>query len=80
MYKPLPLDTRNAEEKAGSYRYWATKTDAEKWAETVRLSVEHYGMPIGDIRDGPILKYQRLPDGSRRILAEWSGPNPLRHE
>ena len=80
MYKPIPADTRTDEEKAESYRYWAKQSPAAGWAETVRLSVEHYGMPVGDIRDGPVIKYQRLPDGSNRILWEWSGPNPLRHE
>jgi len=79
MEKPLPIDTRTAEEKAKSYRYWATKTDAECWAETSRLSLEHYGMPIGNIRDGPLRRFRINPDGTRKLLSEWSGPNPVRH-
>jgi len=79
LYKPIPADTRTQEEKDESYRYWANQSAAVIWDETVRLSIEHYGMPIGDLRDGPVMKYQRMPDGSLRILSEWSGPNPLRH-
>jgi hypothetical protein len=74
-----PIDTRTAEERAESYRYWAKQSDAAKWNETLRLSIEHYGMPIGDIRDGPIIKYRRNPDGTKTVISEWSGPNPLRH-
>jgi hypothetical protein len=76
----LISDPRSEEEKATSYRYWAKQRFAAIFAETHRLSVLHYGVPIGDIRDGPFVKYQRMPDGSRRILREWSGPNPIRHE
>jgi hypothetical protein len=72
-------DTRTDEERAKSYRYWASRTPAERFAETLRLSIEHYGMPIGDIRDGPIVKYRRNPDGTKTVISEWSGPNPLRH-
>ena len=78
MEKPLPIDTRTDEERAESYRYWSTKTDAEVWYETWRLSVEHYGLPIGDLRDGPFRKYRINPDGTRTLIAEWSGPNPVR--
>jgi hypothetical protein len=49
------------------------------WTETARLSIEHYGMPIGDIRDVPVRKYIRNPDGSETIISEWSGPNPVRN-
>jgi len=74
----LPIDTRTDEERAKSCRYWASRTFAEIFEETCRLSVEHYGMPIGDIRDGPIIKYRRNPDGTKTVISEWSGPNPLR--
>jgi hypothetical protein len=71
-------DTRTDAQRAESYRYWATKTDAEKWAETVRLSVERYGVPVGDLRDGPFRKYRINPDGTRTLIRETCGPNPLR--
>jgi len=79
MEKPLPIDTRTDEDRAESYRYWASKTPAERIAEGWRLSVEHYGIPIGDLRDGPASKYIRNPDGTETTVAEWSGPNPLCH-
>ena len=49
------------------------------FAETFRLSVEHYGMPKGDLRDGPLRKYRRNPDGTETLISETCGPNPLRH-
>jgi len=79
MYKPIPADTRTDEEKAEGFRYWVSQSPAAAFAEGVRLSPEHYGTPIGTIKDGPVMKYQRLPDGSKRILSEWRGPNALRH-
>jgi hypothetical protein len=63
-------DTRTDEERAKSYRYWASRTPAERFAETLRLSIERYGMPIGDIRDGPIIKYRRNPDGTKTVISE----------
>lgn len=58
--------------------YWAAQGPAACFAEGWRLSLQHYGTPVGDLRDGPVMKYQRMPDGSLRILSEWSGPNPVR--
>jgi len=52
MSEELPIDTRTEEERAESYRYWAKQGGAAIFAETLRLSIEHYGMPIGDMRDG----------------------------
>ncbi len=80
MSEELPADTRTEEERAESYRYWAKQGGAAIFAETLRLSIEHYGMPIGDMRDGPVCKYVRNPDGTKTVIAEWSGPNPLHHE
>jgi hypothetical protein len=72
-------DTRTEEERAESYRYWAKQGPAAIFAETFRLSVEHYGMPKGDLRDGPLRKYRRNPDGTETLISETCGPNPLRH-
>jgi len=80
MRKELPIDSRTEEDRAESYRYWAKQGPGAIFAETLRLSIEHYGMPIGDMHDGPVRKYIRNPDGTETVLAEWSGPNPLRHE
>ena len=80
MSEELPIDTRTQEERDKCYRYWAKQGGAAIFEETLRLSIEHYGMPIGDMRDGPVRKYIRNADGTETVLAEWSGPNPLRHE
>jgi|GEM_PF-4304450 len=80
MREELPINTRTEEERAESYRYWAKQGPAAIIAETWRLSVEHYGMPIGDLRDGPVCKYVRNPDGTKTVIAAWSGPNPLQHK
>ena len=80
MHKELPIDTRTDEERAESYRYWAKQSPAAIFAETWRLSFEHYGMPTGDMHDGPVCKYVRNPDGTETVISEWSGPNPLRQE
>lgn len=74
----MPEETRTPEEISASYRYWRNQSSGAIFEEIGRLSSEHYGKVLGDLRDGPFLKYERMPDGSRRILAEWSGPNPLR--
>jgi len=79
MSEELPIDTRTEEERAESYRYWAKQGGAAIFAETLRLSIEHYGMPIGDMRDGPVCKYVRNADGTKTVITEWSGPNPSRH-
>jgi hypothetical protein len=71
-------EARTEEERAENYRYWQARRSAI-FAETLRLSVEHYGKPEGTLRDGPLLKLLRLPDGSFMILSETCGPNPLRH-
>jgi hypothetical protein len=80
MSEELPIDTRTEEERAESYRHWAKQGPAAIFAATLRMSIEHYGMPIGDICDGPVRKYIRNADGTETVIAEWSGPNPLRHE
>ena len=80
MADERPEDIRTPEEIDASFRYWQSRTDPERWAETWRLSVEYYGMPKGDLRDGPLVKYQRNSDGSETILSVTCGPNPLRHE
>lgn len=72
-------DSRTKEEQLESVLYWQSRTHSERWAETVRLSVEHYGMPIGDLRDGPVMKYRRLPNDVLWILSETCGPNPVRY-
>jgi hypothetical protein len=72
------VDTRTKEEKLSSYRYWQSRTPAERFEETWRLSVEKYGRPKGDLRDGPWRHIRRLPGGGEEIIREWSGPNPMR--
>jgi hypothetical protein len=74
------LDSRTEEERLASLRYWQNRTGAERFAETWRLSVEHYGQPRGTLRDGPFRKCQRLPDGSIRILAETARTDHPRDE
>jgi hypothetical protein len=64
--------------KDEEYRYWASVSPSERFAAGHQMSVEHYGMPIGDLRDGPVCKYVRNPDGTKTLISEWSGPNPLR--
>jgi hypothetical protein len=49
-------------------RYWATKTPAERIAETWRLSVEHYGVPKTSLRDGPARRIRRNADGQEEIV------------
>jgi hypothetical protein len=71
-------DARTEEEKQASVLYWLTKTPEERTAEGWRLSVEKYGLPVGDLRDGSVLKYRINPDGTRTFISETSGPNPLR--
>jgi hypothetical protein len=75
-FKP---DIRTEEEKQRSILYWLGKTAQERQAEGWRLSVEKYGMPVGDLRDGPVRKYRINPDGTRTFISETCGPNPLRH-
>ncbi len=72
-------DTRSEEEKQASILYWLTKTPQERTTEGWRFSVEKYGIPKGTLRDGPLCKYQINPDGTRTLIRETSGPNPLRH-
>ena len=72
-------DKRTEEERLASVRYWQSRTPAERFAETYRLSVGHYGMPEGTLRDGPVTKLIRLPDGSVQVLSVTCGLNPLRH-
>lgn len=79
MGEERPPDTRATAETEASYRFWQSRTPAEGFAETWRLSVEHYGMPIGDLRDGPVMKYPRLPNDVLWILSETCGPNPVRY-
>lgn len=79
MEKPLPIDSRTEEERAESYRYWATNTESEIWTETARLSIEHYGMPSSELCDRTLRRYRVNPDGTRTLISEWSGPNPVRH-
>jgi hypothetical protein len=71
-------DTRTEEEKQTHILYWLTKTPQERTAEGWRLSVEKYGIPKGDLRDGPLRKYRINPDGTRTLISETTGPNPLR--
>jgi hypothetical protein len=72
-------DTRTEEEKQASILYWLAKTPEERTAEGWRLSVEKYGLPVGDLRDGPVRKYRINPDGTRTFSSETCGPNPMRH-
>jgi hypothetical protein len=72
------LDNRSEEERLASYRYWRSRTSSERFAETWRLSVEHYGTPHGDLRHGPYRIIRRTHDGKEEVIREWSGPNPLR--
>ena len=74
------LDTRTPEEIKASYRHWQSRTPGGRFAETLRLSIDHYGMPTGTRRDGPLVKYRRNSDGSREVVSVSYGPNPLRHE
>jgi hypothetical protein len=72
-------DTRTEKEKEASILYWLSKTAAEREAEMWRLSVEKYGVPQGNFRDGPLRKYRRNTDGTDTLISETCGPNPLRH-
>lgn len=80
MANEYPTDDRRTPEQIEeSYLYWQSRTSSERFAETWRLSAEAYGLPIGDLRDGPARKLHRLPDGQEELIAEWNGPNPLQH-
>ena len=80
MDKPDAKIPSLVEQQIESIRYWQSKNPAERIAEGWRLSVEHFGMPVGDLRDGPVQKIHRLPDGTEVVVSEWSGSNALRHE
>ena len=80
MQDERPPDNRTPEEIEASYRYWQSRTPGERFDESVRLSIEHYGMPKGTLRDGPVVKYRINDDGSREVISVSCGPNPLRHE
>lgn len=71
-------DTRTEEEKNASVLYWLSKTADERHAEMWRLSVEKYGIPQGNLRDDPLRKYRRNPDGTETLMSETCGPNPQR--
>jgi hypothetical protein len=73
----LPEDHRSPEEKEDGILYWQSKPLAERLTETCRLSMEKYGTPKGNFRDGPCRKIRRNPDGTETVLSEWCGPNPL---
>jgi hypothetical protein len=73
-------DMRTKEERLASICYWQSRTPAERFEETWRLSVEAYGMPQGTLRDGPFRLIRRTPDGKEEVVREWHGPNPLRND
>jgi hypothetical protein len=75
----MKSDRRSEDEQLASIHYWQSRTSAERFQETLRLSIEQYGKPEGVLSDGPVAKMQRMPDGSLRILSEAHGLNPLHH-
>ena len=80
MEEAVPNATDTTEQRAERYRYWRSRSPAERWNETWRLSVEEYGVPEGSLRDGPFRLIRLNPDGSEEVVREWSGPNPPRHK
>lgn len=80
MDKDFIPDTRTEEEKNASILYWLSKTVDERHAEMWRLSVERYGAPQANLRDGPLRKYRRNTDGTKTLISETCGSNPLRSE
>ena len=66
-------DTRTKEERVANIRHWQSRTDAERFEETWRLSVETYGMPQGSLRDGPFRMVRRTVDGKDEVICEWRG-------
>jgi len=73
-------DTLTEEELLANLLYWQSKTPAERVGEGWRLSVEHYGLPKGDLRDGPVQKVRINSNGTEEVINECCGPNPLRHD
>ena len=65
MREEPSIDTSADEERAESDRYRAKLGPAGIIAETWRLSIEYYGMPAGDMRDGHSCTYVRNPDGTK---------------
>ena len=70
-------DTRTKEERLAGFRYWRSRTPSERFAEAWRLSVEAYGLPEEDLRNGPFRIIQRTAGGTEEFIREWLGPNPL---
>jgi hypothetical protein len=57
-----------SEQKAETYRYWQSKTPAERVAETWRLSVEKYGEPKVGLRDGPLQRIRRNANAEEEVV------------
>ncbi|MBB5065555.1 hypothetical protein [Granulicella mallensis] len=72
MDKDFIPDTRTEEEKNASIFYWLSKTVDELHAEMWRLSVERYGAPQANLRDGPLRKYRRNTDGTKTLIRACS--------
>jgi hypothetical protein len=68
MDETIPGIESTDEQQAETYLYWQSKTPAERFAETWRLSVEKYGQPRTSLRDGPFRRIRRNANGEEEVI------------